>query len=69
MSNVFPGVPESELKTASSETFAKWDSVAHVTLLSAVAQEFEIDFEIEEYEELTSYQLILDRLAASSAGA
>jgi acyl carrier protein len=61
-SNVFPSVPQTELIRASTTSLATWDSVAQVTLLSAIAEEFGLDFELEDYEGLTSYALIVSYL-------
>ena len=61
-SNVFPDLPEEEIPRASTASLAAWDSVAHVTLLSSIAEEFGQQFELEDYEELVSYPLIVDRL-------
>jgi acyl carrier protein len=61
-SNVFPDVPLSEFPRASTASLAAWDSVAHVTLLSSIAEEFGLDLEIEDFEELVSYPLIIDYL-------
>ena len=61
-SNVFPDLSEHEIPRASTTSIAAWDSVAHVTLLSAIAEEFGHTLELEDFEELTSYRLIVDRL-------
>jgi acyl carrier protein len=61
-SNVFPDLPEDEIPRASTASLPAWDSVAHVTLLSSIAEEFGEPFEIEDYEELVSFPLIVDRL-------
>ena len=61
-SNVFPDLPEAEIPRASTASLAAWDSVAHVTLLSSISEEFGQAFELEDYEELVSYPLIVDRL-------
>ncbi len=61
-SNVFPDLPEEEIPRASTASLAAWDSVAHVTLLSSISEEFGLTFELEDYEELVSYPLIVDRL-------
>jgi acyl carrier protein len=60
--NVFSDLPPSEIPKASAESLAAWDSVAHITLLSAIAEEFGLEFEVEDYEELTSYTAIVDYL-------
>jgi acyl carrier protein len=59
-SNVFPDLPEREIPKASTASLAAWDSVAHVTLLSSIAEEFGLTFELEDYEELVSWPLIVD---------
>jgi acyl carrier protein len=65
-SNVFPNVPPDELARASTSSLAAWDSVAQVTLLSSIAEEFALDFEVEDFEELVSYALIVDYLKTKS---
>ena len=40
----------------------KWDSLAQVSILSALEAEFSIDIDAEEYENLNSYQSIIDLL-------
>jgi acyl carrier protein len=61
--NVFPGLPPAELPNASAASLARWDSIAHVTLLSAISEEFSLDISPEDFEELTSYKLIADYVA------
>jgi acyl carrier protein len=58
--NVFPGVAPSDLPSASVETLARWDSVAHVTLLSAIGEEFSLDISPDDFDELTSYKSIVE---------
>lgn len=59
-SNVFPDLAPGDIPRASQAALAQWDSVAHVTLLSAVAEEFQLDLDEEAFESLTSYLLIVD---------
>jgi acyl carrier protein len=61
-SNVFPNLRKEDLPAASTATVAEWDSVAQVTLLTSISEEFSFDFEMEDFEELTSYQKIVDYL-------
>jgi acyl carrier protein len=65
-SNVFPDIRRDEIPRASMASLAAWDSVAHITLLSSIAEEFGLDFEIEDFEELISYDLIVDYLESKS---
>lgn len=60
--NVFPDLDPSEVPRASMASLASWDSVAHVTLLASVTEEFGVSFEPDDYEQLSSYALILDTL-------
>lgn len=61
-SNVFPDVPPAEFVRASTASLAAWDSLAQVTLLSSIGEEFGVSFELEDFEELVSYPLIVDYL-------
>jgi acyl carrier protein len=65
--NVFPGLPPGQIPDASTDTLEAWDSVAHITLLTVVSEEFGIEFEPQDYVDLISYPEILkavkDRLA------
>jgi len=58
--NVFPKIKPAEIPTASVGSLPAWNSIAHVTLLSSLAEEFGIDFEMEDFEELTSYPVIVE---------
>lgn len=60
--NVFPQIAPGEIPKASIASLGAWDSLAHVTLLSAIAEEFQVEFAPEDFEELTSFLLIADRL-------
>jgi len=59
-SNVFPDLAAGDIPRASQASLAQWDSVAHVTLLAAIAEEFQVDLDEEAFESLTSYSLIVD---------
>jgi len=65
-SNVFPNIRQEEIPRTSTSSLAAWDSVAQVTLLSSVAEEFGLDFEVEDFEELVSYALIVDHVERKS---
>jgi acyl carrier protein len=51
---------EGGVEQASAETVEAWDSVAQVTLISLVEEEFAIQVPPEEYEKLTSFQSFLE---------
>ena len=68
-SNVFPELSKEEIERASTSSLAAWDSLAQVTLLSAIAEEFGQPFELGDFEELVSYSLIVDHLENTARNA
>lgn len=58
--SVFPNLAASDAARASQATLAQWDSVAHVTLLAAISEEFQIELDDESFESLNSYLLIVN---------
>jgi acyl carrier protein len=65
--NAFPKIQPDEIPGASAASLAAWDSIAHITLLSAVSEEFGVEFAAEDFEELVSYQSIADYLESRAA--
>ena len=61
--NIFPDLRPEEIPLASAATLATWDSVAQVTLLASIAEEFGIELEMSDFDELVSYPLIVEFLA------
>jgi acyl carrier protein len=59
---VFPALPEDRIPAASVETVPQWDSVAHITLVDMIQQEFQVRVDDSETETLTSYRAWIDRL-------
>lgn len=62
--NVFPDLPAEQLPKATTASLPAWDSLAHVTLLSAIGEEFSLDIPPDDFVELTSYAAIADYLAS-----
>jgi acyl carrier protein len=60
--NVFPDIRPEEIERASTASLTAWDSIAHITLLSAISEEFGVDFAPEEFQELVSFRSIVDYL-------
>ena len=54
-SAVFPQLSPSEIAAANAENTSGWDSVAHVTLLTLVGEEFDIDVDFERFEHAMSF--------------
>jgi len=68
-SNVFPDIRQDQIPSASTTSLAAWDSVAHVRLLSSIEEEFSLQLEMEDFEELVSYPLIVTCLEKRSSNA
>ncbi len=64
---VFSTLDRSAIPHATPDTVAGWDSVAHVTLLSLVGEEFGIDIDFDEFEEAVSFASILERVRLATA--
>jgi acyl carrier protein len=64
-SAVFPELSGEQLVHASSATVSSWDSVAVITLLTVIEEEFGISIDEEDPAKFDSYQRILDYLQAN----
>ena len=62
LSAYFPGLSAEEIPRASMATVGEWDSMASVTLIAVVGEEFGIEVAPEHYELFVSFELILDFL-------
>ena len=60
--SVFPAVPPDQIPAASVESVPAWDSLAAVTLIAILEQEFAIQIDLMEMPELTSYHAVRDYL-------
>jgi acyl carrier protein len=61
---VFPDLPAAEIAEATPERVPAWDSVANVTLLAVVEEEFGLTVDVDDLETLVSFEAMLDYLAA-----
>jgi acyl carrier protein len=66
-SAVFPQLSPEAIHAASLETVPTWDSVAMVTLVALIEDEFGVSFELDEIELLTSYNAVLNALERKAA--
>lgn len=69
----FPKLPREEICQASSSTVAEWDSLATVTLISLVEEEFNIAVSVDDIaddnmEQFFSFQRILSYLCSKQKG-
>lgn len=57
---VFPDLPSQAVPTASQDSTPNWDSVAAITLMNLIEEEFSIQMDFGEVAELTSFPKILE---------
>jgi acyl carrier protein len=62
VATVFPDLSAEEISRASSASVANWDSLAILTLVSVIEEEFRVSISPEEFENMISFELILDCL-------
>lgn len=55
---VFPDVPETEIPQLTQAATAKWDSVATITLLNVVEDEFRVEMDLDEAAKFSSFDKI-----------
>jgi acyl carrier protein len=65
---VFPNLSRSDIPAAAQNNVAEWDSLAQVTILSLVREEFGVDIDFEEFEDATSFAAILELVSVRNAG-
>jgi acyl carrier protein len=66
-SSVFPALTPEEIRAASAQWLAEWDSLAAVTLAAVIQQEFSVQIHLLDLPELDSFeafQTYLRRLTA-----
>ena len=59
---VFPALDDQEIAQASIASLAKWDSLATVTLVSVIEEEFGIEVKDTDLENFVSFDLIAETL-------
>jgi acyl carrier protein len=55
----FPDLPADRIPSAMQDSTQSWDSVAAITLMNLIEEEFAIQMDFEDLGELTSFQKIL----------
>jgi acyl carrier protein len=65
---VFPELDRREIPTVAIGSLASWDSLAGITLISVVEEEFKISISPDDMADLISFELILDYLRRISPG-
>ncbi len=61
---VFPALDRSSIPSARHDTVAGWDSLAQVTLVSLIGEQFGFDVDFEEFEEATTFAALLEVVRA-----
>jgi acyl carrier protein len=60
--SVFPSLAPEEIRAASVESIPAWDSLAAVTLVAVLEQEFDTQIDLMELPDLTSYAAVRNYL-------
>lgn len=55
---VFPDLSEKDIPVASQETVAAWDSVAAITLVNVIEEQFGIEMDLDDISELDSFDKV-----------
>ena len=66
---VFPELAPQEIPSVSMGSLASWDSVAGITLLSVIEEEFNLSISPDDVAGLVSFELILDYVRKVASGA
>jgi acyl carrier protein len=59
---VFPDLPEAAIRLASQEKVEQWDSVAAITLVNVIEEEFSTQIDYDRLPELDTFSKILEYL-------
>ncbi len=55
---VFPDMPTDEIPAASTATVAGWDSVAAITMMNVLEDEFRLEMDLDDLADLDSFEKI-----------
>ena len=66
---VFPDMPVGEITGATQASVAAWDSIAAITLLNVIEEEFQITMDLELAGELDSFPKIYEYLKTTTVNA
>ncbi|MDP9112106.1 MAG: acyl carrier protein [Acidobacteriota bacterium] len=59
---VFPDLREDQIPHANQENLALWDSVAAITLVNVIEEEFAIEMDLDSLAELNSFDRVYEHL-------
>src|SRR2546430_302233 len=63
-SAVFPTLDTEAIQLANPTTVAKWDSLASITLISVIEEEFQVQIDPEHIEHLVSFEKVFDYITS-----
>jgi acyl carrier protein len=66
-SRVFPDLTEAQTLSARAGETPEWDSLATVTLLSLIEEEFGVTLDLDDFEETMSFEGLLERIEGSAS--
>jgi acyl carrier protein len=66
--NVFPALPPDEIPRSSQATIPAWDSVAAITLVNVIEDEFGFQMDLDLLPELNSFDRILSYVTTEVQG-
>jgi acyl carrier protein len=64
---VFPELNPVEIESANIENTSGWDSIAHVTLLTLVGEEFGMEVDFEKFESVISFSAFLTLIGETAS--
>ena len=64
---VFPALTADQILSASVDSVAKWDSLASITLVAVVQEEFRLQIDLLDLAELTSFSAVLSYIQSRSS--
>ena len=67
-SRVFPDMTDAETLQSRAGGTPEWDSLATVTLLSLIEEEFGVSLDLDDFDETMSFQGLLKRIEGSAIG-
>lgn len=55
---VFPDLSDDEIETASQQSVAAWDSVAAITLVNVLEEQFSVEMDLDDVADLDSFDKV-----------
>ena len=62
---VFPDLPEAQIPAATQQSVPTWDSVATITLVNVIDEEFNVELDLEQLDQFNSFESFERHLSAA----